>query len=206
MFISFVRSFCFTFSPSSKSTLYTFSSFRRISLLSRSNRPLSPSIYTDIFRFTLYWTLLFVVPPFLVCGLWSFTSFTLRSSPTNSSIPKPKFNQGPSASTSTPTYPPQSTAHQSTYPATESTGPNSDSSPLAYAQTPTQLLRKRRGRRLIGICSLLLFPLYGVGFSVLSSLAIGYGLALVYHLAGIEMSTWVPFLWGLIQGVVSILR
>jgi hypothetical protein len=172
----------------------------------KTARLLTPSVFSDIFRFTLYWTLLFVVPPFLVCGLWSFTSFTLRSSPINPSIPNPKFNQRPSASTSMSTYPPQSTAHQSAYPSTESTGPNSDSSPLAYTQSPSQLLRKRRGRRLIGICSLLLFPLYGVGFSVLSSLAIGYGLALVYHLAGIEMSTWVPFLWGLIQGVVNILR
>jgi hypothetical protein len=45
-----------------------------------------------------------------------------------------------------------------------------------------------------------------MSLAVLSSLVVGYGLALVYFVAEIRMSTWVPFLWGLIQGVVGILR
>ena len=77
---------------------------------------------------------------------------------------------------------------------------------LLRSAGPQEAQRKRRGRRLIGIASLILFTLYGVGSSVIVSLVIGYGLSLLYSVAGIKMSTWVPFLWGLIVGLVNILR
>ncbi len=47
---------------------------------------------------------------------------------------------------------------------------------------------------------------YALAYGVLSSLVVGYGLALFYKIGGLNLSTWVPFCWGLIQGVVSILR
>src|SRR6266540_660377 len=38
------------------------------------------TISTDIFRFTLYWTLMFYLPPFLICGFYAFWNYAFPPS------------------------------------------------------------------------------------------------------------------------------
>jgi len=106
----------------------------------------------DIFRFTLYWTLIFIIPPYSICGLWAL--FALSSS-----------------------------------------------KPLS----PPNRLQQKRKRRLLGILTLFLFLLYAIGHSVFASLVIGYGLAGFYSVGKLNLSTWVPFCWALILGIINLL-
>ncbi|KZS94553.1 hypothetical protein SISNIDRAFT_549102 [Sistotremastrum niveocremeum HHB9708] len=119
----------------------------------------------DIFRFTLYWTLIFTLPPFIICGVWA--SITTMSAP-----PTRQLSVG--------------TMRQS-----RDTSPSSRQKPQA--------------RLIMGIAVFLTFVISSLGVGVVSSVVVGYGLAGFYSAGSLNMSTWVPFAWGLIQSLVGLI-
>jgi len=95
----------------------------------------------DIYRFTLYWTLILYASTFALCGTWALV---------------------------------------------------------------VRMMSKRRAPRLF-IFVVVAFMLIGTFFAVLGSAIIGYVLAAVYSVGFFSMSTWVPFLWAVIQTLVAVM-
>ncbi|WVQ84448.1 hypothetical protein IAT38_006600 [Cryptococcus sp. DSM 104549] len=167
-----------------------------------------------IWHYTLYWTLLFDCSLFLICSV--LASFTLALSvyvfrpappppipppvpPSNMTAPKPAPS---SASSDTPPYPPCS-------PRTATTA-NTPITPMNSAEAP--LLRKiveRPKRKRPPLWPILILPLVAISvagvIAVITGTVMGFALAAVYSAGGFSMSTWVPFLWALIQVLVLII-
>ncbi|TFK39520.1 hypothetical protein BDQ12DRAFT_629521 [Crucibulum laeve] len=140
---------------------------------------------SDVFRFTLYWTLIFYTPIFLFCGLYAFWNYTfppkLRSS-------RPQDDENllstmPKSPPSLPTLRP--------VPSLRSTIP-----PKA---------NERRSRLAFAILVLLTFLSLSVAGSVIGSAILGFSLFGLYKSANFNMSTWIPFLLAVIQVVVGLL-
>ncbi|KAJ7760184.1 hypothetical protein B0H14DRAFT_3116937 [Mycena olivaceomarginata] len=132
----------------------------------------------DIFRFTLYWTLIFYTPIFLCCGLYAFINLT----------------------------PPKPTTHHPTHsrPCCYAPTPRADTAaPLLRPPKPKP--NEGRSRTTFALLVLLAFLLLSVAGALLSSAIIGFILAGVYKLAKFNLSTWIPFLWALISVLVGIL-
>ncbi|KAK1923370.1 hypothetical protein DB88DRAFT_490942 [Papiliotrema laurentii] len=129
----------------------------------------------SIWRFTLYWTLILLGGTFFLCALWA--SFNLIISLT---YLHPK--------------------------AARSTSRESKLKPL---HPPDNGRIKRKKRKRPPIWPLLVLPFLMLAVAALVALisgsVIGFALAAVYSAGGFTMSTWVPFLWALIQVLVLII-
>ncbi|KAF8211079.1 hypothetical protein K438DRAFT_1916581 [Mycena galopus ATCC 62051] len=139
----------------------------------------------DIFRFTLYWTLIFYTPIFLFCGLYAF--FNLTFPPTRRSSP-----------------PRREPSDDSSYPLTLLPySPRDTSAPLLRPPKPKP--NQGRSRTTFALLVLLAFLSLSVAGAFLSSAIIGFILAGLYKLAKFNLSTWIPFLWALISVLVGLL-
>ncbi|KIR36587.1 hypothetical protein I352_01545 [Cryptococcus deuterogattii MMRL2647] len=151
-----------------------------------------------IWRFTLYWTLLLICSLFLICALMA--SFTLLLSLTVFREPDPP----PLVSKS------DDLKSNETRPS-RTTSPNTGASATPFSTPLVQLHRpfERPKRKRPPIWPVLLLPVIvtaaaGV-VSVISSTIVGFALAAIYSAGGFSMSTWVPFLWALIQALVLVI-
>ncbi|AFR94309.1 hypothetical protein C343_02380 [Cryptococcus neoformans C23] len=151
-----------------------------------------------IWRFTLYWTILLVCSLFLICALMA--SFTLllsltvfRSPDPLSPAPKPHDSR----SNETPPY-------RTTSP---NTGASATSSSTPLVKHPRPFERPKRKKPPFWPVILLPIVMAVVAgiVSIISSTIIGFALAAVYSAGGFSMSTWVPFLWALIQALVLVI-
>ncbi|KII87172.1 hypothetical protein PLICRDRAFT_42820 [Plicaturopsis crispa FD-325 SS-3] len=131
----------------------------------------------DIFRFTLYWTLAFYTPAFILCGIYAF--FNLAFPPARG------------ASYSAYAY--------SSYPML----------PLVPTQSASgskpPRTNARRSRVTFAILVLLTYLVVGLAGAVLGAAIGGYVLAGLFRAGHFNMSTWVPFIWVLIQVFVGFL-
>ncbi|WWD20408.1 hypothetical protein CI109_104884 [Kwoniella shandongensis] len=152
-----------------------------------------------IWHFTLYWTILLLGALFLICSL--FASFTLLLSLTVSRPSSQQRSRKPSlafvplgtdAISSGGIPPPPLQPFQS----------KTGDSPL------TKNLERRKGKR-PPLWPILVLPVVAVSVAALISIVtgtvVGFALAAVYSAGGFSMSTWVPFLWALIQVLVLII-
>ncbi|EGN95069.1 hypothetical protein SERLA73DRAFT_61215 [Serpula lacrymans var. lacrymans S7.3] len=129
----------------------------------------------DIFHFTLYWTLVFHIPSYLVCGVYAFLNFAFPPTPLeHHSFPlvkQPSNVSQPADHFSSHKHLPQSAA---TYP---------------YSRIKPSRMNTRRSRLTFAILVLLTFFFVSLLGTILSSAIVGYILAAVYRSGKFSMST-----------------
>ena len=149
---------------------------------------ISPHSLSDMYRFTLYWTLVFYVPAFVVCGTYAFLNLSF-----------PPSRRRPRSHRNRPSFPFLEAASYSALPATAG-----DDIPLQRQQTqhlserslrrppaakPRHKVNERRSRLTFALLVLLAFLLAGFAGAVLGSAIVGYVLAGLYKSADFNMST-----------------
>ncbi|KAH9479792.1 hypothetical protein JR316_0008387 [Psilocybe cubensis] len=153
------------------------------------NEPIQPGgayLYNanDIFRFTLYWTLIFYTPIFLVCGLYAFWNY---------SFPPPTRRA--------------SRGSRDSYQLSSmfSTQPFLDADTPSLQPTKPPKTNERRSRVAFAIIILFTFLLLSVAGAVIGSAIMGFVMAGLFNAAHFNMSTWIPFLLAIMQVVVGLL-
>ena len=120
----------------------------------------------DVFRFTLYWTIIFYIPPFLICGLYAFWNYAFP--------PSPRTVGGPKATT-----------NDIQMSALQSLSPKSESPTLAPQVRPTE----GRSRVTFAIVVFLVFASMSLAGAVIGSAILGFAAFGLYKSANFNMST-----------------
>lgn len=143
--------------------------------------------FIDIYRFTLYWTLLFYIPLFVLGGIYAFLNLTFPPSRSRRKSHKtrpqfPVFQYDSPSYAALPTNPdiPMQRFGSSLSPEPESR-PN--------APKPRQRLNERRSRLTFALIVLFLFLFFAVAGAVVGSAIVGYVLAGLFKAAHYNMST-----------------
>ncbi|EPT03084.1 hypothetical protein FOMPIDRAFT_47671 [Fomitopsis schrenkii] len=131
--------------------------------------------HNDVFRFTLYWTLVFYTPAFILAASYAFLNLT---------------------------FPPARVPRRG--PRTRSSNTQAQA---ALAQRYRALFKpnERRSRWAFALLVFLGFTTFAVAGAVIGSAIIGYVMAALFEAGKYNMSTWVPFLAGLLQTLVGFL-
>ena len=140
----------------------------------------------DMYRFTLYWTLVFYVPAFVVCGTYAFLNLAF-----------PPSRRRPRSLRSRPSLPFLESGSYSAIPTLASDIPlqrhQTFLSERASRRPPTTKsrpkLNERRSRLTFALLVLLTFLMAGFAGAVLGSAIVGYVLAGLYKSANFNMST-----------------
>ncbi|KAK7031701.1 hypothetical protein R3P38DRAFT_2925227 [Favolaschia claudopus] len=145
---------------------------------------------SDIFLFTLYWTLIFYTPIFLFCGLYAF--FNLTFPPTRRPHTLPRLGREASDDAA---YPLTSLRPYS---------PRDTTAPLLL-RPPKPKPNQGRSRTTFALLVLLAFLSLSLLGALISSAIVGFILAGVYKLAKFNLSTWIPFVWAMLSVTVGLL-
>ncbi|KAF7317638.1 hypothetical protein MKEN_00851300 [Mycena kentingensis (nom. inval.)] len=169
----------------------------------------------DIFRFTLYWTLVFYTPVFLLCGLYAFLNLTFppthrkrrsRMASENSGLGLGAFPLSPMSPRSPYIRSTPASPRNSVIPVKRKEVSNNSETPLLQPGPSLPARPNRvRSRTAFALLVLLAFLLFSLTGAVLSAAIVGFGVAGLYSAAGYAVSTWVPFLWSLISALVGLL-
>ncbi|KAH7918529.1 hypothetical protein BV22DRAFT_1024470 [Leucogyrophana mollusca] len=127
----------------------------------------------DIFKFTLYWTLIFHIPFYLACGTYAFLNFT---------------------------FPPHRVSHEETIALTSRSLERMSLLPMKPPR-----VNARRSRVTFAVLVIIAFLFISLCGAVIGAAVVGFLLAGVYKAGGFYMSTWVPFIWAVIQGLIALL-
>ncbi|KAF8836659.1 hypothetical protein BDN67DRAFT_957726 [Paxillus ammoniavirescens] len=130
----------------------------------------------DIFLFTLYWSLIFHIPFNFIAGTYAFFNFLFP--------PTRPTNDFPLLSPSL-------------------TRVSSSASPQEWSKPPR--VNARRSRLTFALLVLLTFLSLSLVSAVVGAAVVGFVLAGVYKAGGFYMSTWIPFIWAVIQSLVGLL-
>ncbi|KIP07457.1 hypothetical protein PHLGIDRAFT_89547 [Phlebiopsis gigantea 11061_1 CR5-6] len=149
----------------------------------------------DIYHFTLYWTLVFYTPGFLICGLYAFLNLTF----TQHSRVRRFLCLAPSKYTAVPT---RSDIPLKAIRNTLSPDPHSAAYMPGRARTKHN---ERRSRLTFSIIVAFTFAVCAVGGAVVGSAVTGYAMAGLFKVARYNMSTWIPFFLGIIQTLIGVL-
>ncbi|KAH0582408.1 hypothetical protein J132_03399 [Termitomyces sp. J132] len=142
----------------------------------------------DVFRFTLFWTLVLYTPLFILCGTYAFWNLNFPPSPSYTC--KEPYHGGASS----PSYP---------------------LNPLPVSGNKTRASRRitrlpkeneRRSRFAFALLVLLTFLSLGVAGAVVGSTILGLTVFGLYKSANFNMSTWIPFLLAVMQVLTGLLR
>ena len=123
-----------------------------------------PPSQKDVFRFTLYWTLIFYIPIFLLCGSYAFWNYAFPPSPHPPSPPKSR-DSAYQLSTMTPI----------------------SAVPLIQLPKPNE----RRSRVTFALIVLMTFLILSVAGAVTGSAVLGFITAGLFKAANFNMSTCV---------------
>ncbi|KAF8225775.1 hypothetical protein L208DRAFT_1408055 [Tricholoma matsutake] len=137
----------------------------------------------DIFRFTLYWTLIFYTPIFVLCGSYAFWNLNFPPSPLLSSKHDPLSPE----------------AHELVRLPTH----RGHARHLRPSKLPKE--HERRSRIAFALLVFLTFMILGVAGAVVASAVLGFTVFGLYKAANFNMSTWIPFLLAAIQVLVSLM-
>ncbi|KAF9219971.1 hypothetical protein BS17DRAFT_797897 [Gyrodon lividus] len=146
------------------------------SYLQQTNDQINDLDLLDIFRFTLYWSLIFHIPFNLLAGTYAFFNFLFP--PTRPTSDFHLLSPSP--------------IHLS-----------SSAPPQEWTKPPR--LNARRSRVTFALLVLLTFLGLSLVSAVVGAAVVGFVLAGVYKAGGFYMSTWIPFIWAVIQGLVALL-
>lgn len=124
----------------------------------------------DVFRFTFYWTLIFYVPIFLVCGSYAFFNYAIP----------------PSLRKSTSTRQDRESHHLVNIASQPRVSARFVDHPIKTPKT-----NERRSRVAFALIVLLTFLILSVIGAVIASAILGYIMAGVYKAANFNMSTYV---------------
>ncbi|TFK23216.1 hypothetical protein FA15DRAFT_621211 [Coprinopsis marcescibilis] len=145
---------------------------------------------SDVFRFTLYWTLIFNTPLSFICGAYAFWNYSF-----------PPSTRPAGQSLSTNSY------GKSTYHLV----PLTPASPVTLnnweAPAPSKLPRinERRSRVAFAVIVLLAFLVFSLAGSVVASAVLGFAVTGLYRAGHFNISTWIPFLLAVLQAVIGLL-
>ncbi|KZT70861.1 hypothetical protein DAEQUDRAFT_170626 [Daedalea quercina L-15889] len=166
--------------------------------------------HNEIFRFTLYWTLVFYTPPYILCASYAFLNLTFPPQRARNRLrtrPRPSFASHFPSSYFGP--PPTVTGNE--IPLVEAAPKQvlgNTHAQLALAHRYRALLKpnERRSRLAFALLVFLGFTTFSVAGAVIGSAIIGYILAGLFQAGKYNMSTWIPFLAGLLQTLVGLLE
>ncbi|KAJ7261887.1 hypothetical protein C8J57DRAFT_1450832 [Mycena rebaudengoi] len=139
----------------------------------------------DVFRFTLYWNLIFYTPIFLVCGLYAFLNFTFPPARHLNPVARREISDEAAHSVNLLPF-----------------SPRDASAPLLR---PKPRHNPGRSRITFALLVFLIFITLSIAGASLGSAVLGYALAGIYKLAKFNMSTWIPFLWSVISVLIGLL-
>ncbi|TFY69308.1 hypothetical protein EVJ58_g487 [Rhodofomes roseus] len=164
----------------------------------------------EIFRFTLYWTLVFYTPAYILCASYAFLNLTFP--PTRIPRRTPRTRSRPSFGMPFPSsyFPPAPTVTGIEIPLMEAApkrvpGNTQTQAILAHRYRALFKPNERRSRLAFALLVFLAFATFSVAGAVVGSAIIGYILAAVFQAGHYNMSTWMPFLAGLLQTLVGLL-
>lgn len=150
---------------------------------------------TDIFRFTLYWTLVFYTPAFFLCGTYAFLNLLF----TPQSRVRRYLRLAPSERNTSPELP-----LQTLKPVPRSPVDSADAASPCKTNSKHRP-NERRSRLTFALLVALTFAGTAVGGAVVGSAVLGYVMAGLFKVARFNMSTWIPFLMALMQTLVGYL-
>jgi len=126
----------------------------------------------DVFRFTLYWTLIFYTPLFLLCGSYAFWNYAF---PPSAMLPRSKGAKEP--------------AYQLSRMLPASSQPVAKAQPAQPTTHPK--MNERRSRATFALIVLLTFLTLSVAGAVVASAILGFVAYGLYKSANFNMSTFV---------------
>ncbi|KAH9933449.1 uncharacterized protein B0H18DRAFT_645932 [Fomitopsis serialis] len=165
---------------------------------------------THIFRFTLYWTLVFYTPAYILCASYAFLNLTFPPTriPRRSPRTRSRSSFGfPFPSSYFAPAPPVTSNEIPLLEAVPNNVPRNTQAQAALAYRYRALFKpnERRSRLAVALLVFLAFTVFSVAGAVIGSVIIGYLLAALFKAGGYNMSTWMPFLAGLLQALVGLL-
>ncbi|KAH9849854.1 hypothetical protein C2E23DRAFT_870324 [Lenzites betulinus] len=155
----------------------------------------------DAFRFTLYWTLIFYTPSFILCGIYAFLNLAfppLRVPHKSRKSRALKADVGP-------TY--RSVEGGDDIPLRQydrQLGADLPNPPRAPSR-PRGKQNEKRSRLTFALLVLFAFALFALAGAVVGATIIGYVLAGLFKASDYNMSTWIPFIGALLQTLVGFL-
>lgn len=152
--------------------------------------PSSPLTDAAIWRFTFYWTLILFLGTFLACAALASANIILSRAVFAPGHDKDKRGE-----------------EVEMRPISSSSGGGLFARAASAASSVVR--RRQRTRRRPPLYLVLIIPLLmgaiAAFVALVSGTVVGFALAAVYSSGGFSMSTWVPFMWALIQVVVLII-
>ncbi|TFK51981.1 hypothetical protein OE88DRAFT_1798963 [Heliocybe sulcata] len=135
--------------------------------------------HSDVYRFTLYWSLILSTPCFFLAGAYAFFNLAFPPSQRRSRLHSHKESSSD--------YPLSPTLAPLNAPTLSSTRPN-----------------PRRSRFTFALLVLLTYAVLSVGSAVVGSAVLAWVLVGLFEAGKFSLSTWVPFIWALIQTLIGL--
>ncbi|KAI9062684.1 hypothetical protein FKP32DRAFT_1573960 [Trametes sanguinea] len=148
----------------------------------------------DIFRFTLYWTFVFYTPTYVFCGIYAFLNLAFPPPRTSAKSGKTRWHWRGSETIPLRQY------------SNRQLGADTDAQSHMRTQSRSPVRpNERRSRLTFALLVFLVFAVFGLAGAVVGSAVIGYVLAGLFKASQYNMSTWIPFIGGLLQTLVGFL-
>ncbi|KAI9457162.1 hypothetical protein HD554DRAFT_1784592 [Boletus coccyginus] len=164
----------------------------------------------DIFKFTLYWTLIFHLPFNFIAGIYACFNFlfppprSVRDSVVLVSPPAHVQSHSRSHSLAQSFSQPHSHSHTHTH---SNSLPQPQPQASAVDEWPKRpRLNARRSRWTFALLVLFFFLIVSLLSAVVGAAVLAFVLMGVYSAGAFYMSTWIPFLWAVIQSLIALLE